>query len=746
MMEKPDAMRKLIFTGMILLCAFTNNYAQTEDVKTAEDLWGNRIGFDSLIHTSGNTVIQPFSPSNCGYCMMDGWFIEKNYFENNRLKGGVNFTQCLFNPQLDIYAFTRHYRDTLTPVLTYPPELHQYHQDGFPVILAFRDGRQVIKLPEGLLAPYDSSFEQLKMTLWNDTSIRFTPVSDLHFATRIIYENMNYSAICVLADGNKTGFDANNEFAARARCYQVKYLSQLTNEDLERDIIFEGRFNHDICKYIAAGNSPFRIVGDSVLCIGDYRLGMDTIGICACIPNPMVPSKYMVVNIRGMKVKKGFFDNSVDFTIYRFDSIANVAKVLVHGFFDKSSGDAWSFSDSLCISNLAQGKNCIRTCKLPETRFLPEHDVTFAKPGYKRTKEGEEFTYGNGSCRFPAITADDKGTAWVCWEENGDILLSSVDRKNPTRIAVEHDKSYSYNPLVTFAGGKLWVFYLNDRDGFYRLYARCAEGSALSEPVLCSEILPCDAVTPSVVSTPDGIVVAWTYWKSNFRFPFYRVIKNGVPGEVHGIAVAKSRFIEGYTNAWFTRLAVGPDGKAWGAWNQHYPAILGVCSGNLAEEAISVTRITDNMDDGEYGGYPCPVNDGKGRGWVFWESCPWDVLEGGTQKICYSTCDSDTGIWAASMPLPMPANVYMNQTPGAALLSDGRIMVVWSGRTKNDDWALYYSCRENDLWSAPVKLTTGNEPARSPGIVADRESGAWITCHNGVGKNMKVKVIRIPRP
>jgi hypothetical protein len=740
---KQVAMKKIILTGMMLLCTFMNNYAQTDGVKTAEDLWGNHIGFDRIIHDPVTTIIQPFSPSNCGYCMVDGWFVEKNYFENNRFKGGVNFTQCLFNPQLDIYAFTRHYRDTLTPVLTYPPELHQYHQDGFPVILAFRDGQQVVKLPEGLLAPYDSSFEQLKMKLWNDTSIRFKPVSDLHFATRIIYENMNYSAICIVSDGNKASFDANTENAKRNRCYRVKYLSQVTNEDLVRDIIFEGRFNRDVYGFFTSGNSPLKTEGDSVLCIGDYRLGIDTIGISACIPNPVTPSKYTVIKIRGMKVAKGFFDNSVDYTIYTYDEQSSAPHILLHGFFDKQENGKWLFDNSRCISNLPAGKNCVRTCSLPVSSNNNEHPVDITGAEYKMTARGEEYTFGNGSCRFPAVVMDDQGTAWVCWEEKGDILLSSVERKQPVTVAIEHDATYSYNPVITFAEGKIWVFYLNNRDGFYRVYGRCFDGTGLSAPLLCSDLLPCDAVTPSVAAGKEGITLAWTLWKSNFRYPFYREIRNGVPGDVHPIIIAGSDMNDGYINAWYINLTADADGKVWGAWNQHYPAILGVASGNLDGPGISVTGSSPNIYDSENGGYPSPVNDKQGRRWVFWESAAWDVPEGGKQQIMYSAFNDTSGSWSPSISLPVPEGVYLNQTPRAATLSDGRICVVWSGRTKEDNWALYLACRENDKWTGPVQLTSGKEPARAPSIIADGNNSAWISWHDGTGDGMKVKIIRL---
>jgi len=736
-------MRTIILAGMFLLCPFQNLLAQSNGVQRAEDLWGNSVPFDRIIHSRQTTVIQPFSASNCGYCMIDGWFVEKNFFETNREKGGVNFTQCLFNPQLDVYSFTKHYRDTLTPVLTWPPELHRYHQDGFPVILAFRNGEQVVKLPAGSLYPYDSTFEKLKMTLWNDTSVHFQPVADLQFATRIIYENMHYSAICVVPDGNQRAFDANLEFAKRAKCYRVIYFNQLSAQYLVKNVMLEGRFARGAFRYIAGGNSPFRLEGDSVLCFGRYRLGVDSIGISACIPNPLNTEKYMVMKIRGLNVEKGFFDNSVDYTIYGYDNATQSTRVLLHGFFDKQPGNRWLFSDSLCISHLNAKENCVGVCMVPAKKFFPENQVIIKKPRYRKTSTGKEYTFGNNFCRFPSIVADDKGTAWVCWEERGDILLSSVDRDHSIGLAIEHDRSDSYNPLITFSGGKLWVFYLNNRDGFYRVYGRSFDGSVLTSPVLYSELLPCDVVTPSVVSTKSGIVLAWTYWKSNFRFPFYRAIRNGIPDSVHAVPVAKSASLPDYTNAWYFSLDTDTTGVVWGAWNQHYPATLGICAGNLLEAALPVTRVAENMDDCENGGYPCAIHDEKGRRWVFWESFSWSVLDGDRQKIRGSMFDPEVGAWAPSFTLPEDENTCLNQTPQAVAGGDGKIYVTWSGRSKNGTWDLYLVCRDKDMWGSPVRLTSGKEPARAPKIITDNRDGVWVACHYGTGKKMKVKLFRL---
>jgi len=736
-------MRTIIVAGMLLVYPFANLIAQTHGIQKAEDLWGNSIDFNRIIHSPHTTIIQPFSASNCGYCLIDGWFIGKNYFETNRQKGGINFTQSLFNPQLDNYAFIKHYRDTLTPVLTYPPELHQYHLDGFPAILAFRNGEQIVKIPEGSLYPYDSSFEKLKITLWNDSSIHFQPVSEMHFATRIIYENMNYSALCVVPDGNQTAFDKNQEFANRAKCYQVKFMDQITTGDMAKNVMLEGRFPRSIYQYFASGNSPFRMDGDSVLCFGPYRFGVDTIGICACFPNPVNSEKYMVLRIRGSKVEKGYYDNSVDYSIYCFDNKTRSTRVLLHGFFDKQEGNNWHYSNSLCISHLSPNEKCVGVCTISGKKFLAEHPVRIARPRWRQRPQWEEYTFGNSSCRLPSIALDEKGTVWVCWEEKGDILLSSVDRKNPVSLAIEYDRSDSYNPLITFSAGKLWVFYLNDRDGFYRLYGRSFDGSGLCRPLLCSEQLPCDVVTPSVVSSQEGIVLAWTCWKANFRFPFYRMIRNGIPDSVHAIFIAKSPSPDDYINAWYFSLDADLTGKVWGAWNQHYPAMLGVCASNLGEGAVSVTGIAGKHDDCENGGYPCAIHDHSGSRWVFWESFPWSVLDGDRQKINFSMFDITTGAWSASIPLPTDTSTYLNQTPQAVVLADGRIVVVWSGRTKADNWALYMVCKEKDHWSGPIRLTSGNEPARAPKIIADMKGGVWIAFHYGAGEKMKVKVLRL---
>ncbi|MEI7663795.1 MAG: hypothetical protein WCK34_16430, partial [Bacteroidota bacterium] len=60
-------MKSTIIAGMIFLCPITNIIAQPGGVRQAEDLWGSTIPFNRIIRSPRTTVIQPFSPSNCGY-------------------------------------------------------------------------------------------------------------------------------------------------------------------------------------------------------------------------------------------------------------------------------------------------------------------------------------------------------------------------------------------------------------------------------------------------------------------------------------------------------------------------------------------------------------------------------------------------------------------------------------------------------------------------------------------------------
>jgi hypothetical protein len=295
---------------------------------------------------------------------------------------------------------------------------------------------------------------------------------------------------------------------------------------------------------------------------------------------------------------------------------------------------------------------------------------------------------------------------------------------------------------VVTDGSLVWVFYLNDRDGFYRVRARYFDGLRQSDEILISDVGAFDALTPAAVADGVGtLVVAWSEWKANQRFMRYRRIEDRVLGEVESVAIKKPDF--DYVNAWSPSLVLDSLGRVRGAWNQHYPATLGVCAGNLVDEASSVTRLNGDINENEKGGYPSIVIDGRGRSWVFWESFGWDPLSGKPQRILASCDEAGDNTWSLPYTLTLDDQTSFNQAPRAAVDGRGVIWTVWSGRDADGErpWGVYLSRFTGEEWSVPERLSDEGESARAPAIAAGREDELWIVWHSGVGEEMRIRVL-----
>jgi hypothetical protein len=239
-------------------------------------------------------------------------------------------------------------------------------------------------------------------------------------------------------------------------------------------------------------------------------------------------------------------------------------------------------------------------------------------------------------------------------------------------------------------------------------------------------------------------MLAWSVWQSNIRFLYSREIRSGVTGTVEKINPVPAKGMDGYSDAWYPSLSIDSAGQSWGAWNQHYPSVLGVCSGDLTSTPISVTRLEEDMDLSENGGYPSALTDGTGKRWVFYETFAWDVYNSDASQKIKATCfDPGSGTWTIPSILTMDRVQMMNQTPVGTLTGDGKILVVWSGREimSGQSWRLYASWFGGGRWSLPVALTDGTLPARAPKIISDRGNRIWIAYHEGTGDNMRIKVM-----
>lgn len=724
---------------LFFLAVTGSGIPQINPIEHAEDNWGNPVYLADSIKQK-TTLISPFSTSRCGYCLQDGYFIEKNYNEANIANGGASFHMCLFNPQLDIYSFIKHFKYAC-PVLTYPPALNDIHATGFPAVLAFKKGKQVFG-PDNFYRNY-FDYPKLRKELWTDAQ-KMVPVGNLQQAYKSIFENGHFDAIFVFP----TGFEISNEDiedSRRATSYICKNIDSLTFDDLQKNLMFSGDFKaNELVSFFKGNAYPFEF-SEKTIEIGDYKFPFDSVGLSAWITSPFNPEKYIVFRI-WKKQKINMVTNFMDFLIYSGTG-PHEYKQLFYGNYDNSEGKNTVLSDMI-FSDIVLNDYCKTYCNAPQKSHNTDHaDEYNSLPVNKTsTDHGEIWTIGTAKCRFPDITGD-KNNTYVSFEENGDIILSRIRKDDTGNFIVESNETDSYNPVVASDGQRIWVFYLNNRDSYYRLYARFLENDKLSDEILISEKGPYDVITINTASTNKEISVIWCEWKANQRFLKIRTIKDGAMGEIMQIKSLQSKEHKGdYSNAWYPSLCYLESGDLWGAWNQHYPSYLGVVGGKIGDELHSVTLSAENINDREVGGYPCIFSNNDKIKYVVYESDFWDTYDNPAQTIRISLYNDEMQKWSVSSIISEQELTCLNQTPVGICDKDGNIVVIWSGRSKNpgSSWGIFYSIRKNGHWSKPELISEPGICSRHPRVYYDKDNNSiWVSWHSGIGDSMITKVLKL---
>ncbi len=713
-----------------------------------EDLWNSKINLAK--YNKGVTILQPYSPSNCGWCFFDGDFIRENYYRNAVERGDAFFGMCLFNSQRDIYTFQKHYREDAT-VITGPLSLHRkYHENGFPWVTIVKDGKRLF---QDIMTPYDFLFDSLSPLMWPDDPPPVRPSSPLHLATKFTKENEHMNGIEVIPDNDSAGMRDAEEWRQQVKqryvdhgweyheSFETKYESDLREVDLTKNIELtdkEGRLRFDILDNQAV---PVRISDESVS-IGEFAFPRADVFVAACFPNPYDPEKFVIVTCAGRNVRQHGYMNHVDYYVSR-NTAEGELEILLYGHFDKS-GENWKFDSRRAVMSPSVKKFCSdRQCPLPidvtKTRYQTAKKRK--QPGVVTTSTpyGKLFTVGGNACRLPSVAVDDEGICWVAWEEDGDILLSSVNIEGEQEsYFVESDSSDSFDPVIAATGKDIWVFYLNDIERYYRLYGRYLSSGRLSAEVPLSEWTVCDAITPAVVSDETGkLAIAWSEWRANSKYLKYRIIENRVPGEVKAIQHKAAESEPGYVCAWSPALAMDKAGDVRGAWNQHYPAVFAVYSGDLDAVAIEI-------GEGDVGGYPAVAFDKGNTFWVFWETFLWERAYGDNpQRVQAVYYNEEENRFSVPATLSDETQTVYNQTPCVAVSPEGAMWVAWSGRDdEGTPWGIYLVKRDKDYWSEPVMVSPVSKHARAPSIAVSDDGVAWLAWHAGSGDDMKVEILR----
>ncbi len=734
-------MKKLspFLTLLILILSCSNNDQSIEKNNlVAEDLWGNPIKISEIISNEKPTVIVPISTANCGYCLIDGFYVEKNYLENNHSFGGSSFHQCLFNPQLDIYTFQKHYRWKFS-ILTYPPALHQLHMNGFPALLAFQNSKKVIEV----FSNY-TIMDSLSRQLWQN-SRQVTPTGPFHMAMRFIFENKMQAAVRVYPNEVEIPDNIIKQ-QKKGKSYTAKNLNQLTERDLKKHLFFFGDFSfEEIARFFEGQDMRVKFKNGKVQ-VGNYGFDSDSTGMQLIYPNPFNRSKYLVMKIRqGNILKKPA--NYLDYIFFR--TSGDSTTWLLYGHFDKSDSLHWKFSEGMAFSHLNKKLLCEGKCEIPQPRLPARRDTPAIRYSAVNDSFGQIYNFGSANCRFPDLITDPSGNVWASWEEDGDIHLAEItaDDKIITR-KIENTMADSYTPRLTFAGNKVWIFYLSRREHYYRLYARTFDGLRLSEEFLVSPQEPYDVITPAVVSGPGGkeITVAWSTWLANQRVLYYRRISGNIFSSIKRVDICDSKYIKDYFNAWYPSLSYDDAGNLWAAWNQHYPALYGVFGGKIDRKGTPITRSAKDMEDWEIGGYPCLFSDGE-RKYIVWEGDGWDSYRGKPQKIKFAAYDEKQEKWSLGEDISMEDQTFLNQTPYGIVGSDNTLWAVYSGRPKgkNTTWGIYLTYNKEGKWSAPVLVSPKDKNARAPKITVDKKDNLWLAWHSGIGLTMKITVLKADR-
>lgn len=725
-------MKKLLF--LLLFFVSLNGLGQILKNEQAEDLWGNPININDTI-SKKTTVIIPFSTSNCGYCLIDGYFSKQNYLIINEKLGGASFEQCLFNPQLDIYAFTKQYK-TDHPILTFPPELHKIHQNGFPTILGFKNGTQVVKFHH-IYADY----QKLNSLLW-DNKAKLQPTGNLHMAERFMFENEQKDAIFVYPDHADID-DKKDTWLFNSITH--KHIGELTEGERKMHLYFRGNHDFAVLEKFFSGTENVFGFSDNHIELGNYRFRYDSIGIFAWAINPYNTEKYIVFSINNGNKRFGVY-NDLDYLIFSGNDSASF-KRLMYGHYEYIDGNL-RIPNQKMFSDVSIQKYCARVCEVASDHF-PEPKELSDEPtiSFEERSMGIIATFGRENCRFPDIASDSEGNVWAVFEENGDIVLNKVEDNSPP-IYIEYDSSDSYNPVVACQNNRVYVFYLNDKDSYYRVYGRFYEEGFLSDEFLVSEVDPFNACLLSVASNHDEISISWTEWKANQRFLKLSKMVEGSLTELMNIPLAPPEYLNyDYNNAWYSSMSYDAKGDLWGAWNQHYPGDFCIIGGIIGEVPIPITNTAKKMESWERGGYPT-ITTKDGKIILAYESYGWDVLRNRPQTIKYREFNQTLNKWSVPLNISDNKATFYNQTPSIICDSHNNTYLVWSGRSNitNSVWGVYVSVNESGKWSAPSLISKSNENARHPKVIVNKaDNSIWVSWHVGVGENMKVEAIRLEK-
>jgi hypothetical protein len=379
----------------------------------------------------------------------------------------------------------------------------------------------------------------------------------------------------------------------------------------------------------------------------------------------------------------------------------------------------WSVGGSWTTSNNAKGVACSG-----DTVFLVWHDSRMGPApnrGYRifcRVFDGQIWSgemlvgaFNNSAFHNwnPSCAADEYGRLHVVWESNDinypdqgndDIAYRMLQGNTWTSaVRLTNHPLHSWYPSISCGpGGRLDVFWQDDRDGGFRIYARTFDGAAW-QPEYCLDTLCRAAAFPSAAASQGRPAVAWQEFRTGMNQIFFRA--QGPGGWGADSAVSHS------TSGAFTPCLVSDAaGDLHLAWEDYrdgngeiYYRRLSAATGSWDPEA----RLTFDPSHSR-----APVMACRGDSLV---DLFWADDRDGNYEIYAAT--SINGAWGAESRLTYQSASSL--CPSAAADSRGNLHLAWTDTRVNQGYSpdIFFMSNINNPWPK-----SGMPPEAGVGIIS----------------------------
>lgn len=389
----------------------------------------------------------------------------------------------------------------------------------------------------------------------------------------------------------------------------------------------------------------------------------------------------------------------------------------------------WTFGGSWTTSNNARGLAC-----RGDTVYLVWQDFRWSPRNYgcwlyfkyfDGTSWSADTTIGafytsrfhnwNASC-----LADEAGRLHVVWESN-DInypdkgnydIIYRCRQNNAWSAAVKltDHPLYSWYPAIALGpGGRLDVFWQDNRDGTFRIYARSFDGSVW-QAEYCLDTLCLAAGYPSAASCQGRPAVAWQDFRTGLNQVFFAAQGPGGWG-------ADSAVSHSASGAFTPCLAADAAGDLHLAWEDYRDGNAEIYYRRLSSSTGAWGQEIRLTDDPAHSRAPVIACRGDSLVDIFWA----DDRDGNSEVY---TLQAKRGAWGAESRLTYQDAFSL--FPSVAADSRGNLHLAWADQRGNPGYSpdIYFMSNMVDPWprikgrpeaSPPISnLTASPNPSSGP--------------------------------